>query len=330
MSLKKVIAEIKRHKRFLVTTHSNPEGDALGAELVVGGLLRSLGKQVSIVNDDPVPREYAFLPDVGRIIRFSEFKKGGNFDCLLLVDCSDISRCGKVQSLRQSCHSVINIDHHISNTLFGEVNWVGVSFSSASEMVYRLCRQLDYPLTSKDALLLYVGIMTDTGSFRYSNTTADTHAVAADLLSYGIPVNKVYNCVYGNIPYEDMRLLSKVLLGLKQAAGGKIVWAQVEKNILRKSSLSFDVSEYILSFARAIKGAEVVVLFKENFGGRHDVRVNFRSHGRIDVNKIACYFGGGGHKTASGCTLAGSLVKIRKTVLRKVTEVIAKKMADKS
>ena len=96
---------------------------------------------------------------------------------------------------------------------------------------------------------------------------------------------------------------------------------------MRKSSLSFDVSEYILSFARAIKGAEVVVLFKENFGGRHDIRVNFRSHGRIDVNKIACYFGGGGHKTASGCTLAGSLLKVRKAVLRKVAEVIAEKMA---
>ena len=187
----------------------------------MGRLLRRLGKQVSIVNDDPVPREYAFLPDVGRIIRFAEFKRGANFDCLLLVDCSDISRCGKVQSLRQACRAVINIDHHISNTLFGEVNWVGASFSSASEMVYRLFRKLAYPLTSKDALLLYVGIMTDTGSFRYANTTADTHAIAADLLGYDIPVNKVYNSVYGNIPYEDMKLLNRVLLGLKRAAGAR-------------------------------------------------------------------------------------------------------------
>lgn len=323
MSLKKCVECIKRNKRFLLTVHTNPEGDALGAELAFYNLLKKLGKVAVIINEDEVPYGYNFLPGINNIqkkIRNKRYLKKIDFDCFVILDCSDPQRTGEIYKINTQGKPVINIDHHISNNKFGDVNWVEPHSSSTSEMIYKLFRKLRIPLDKNTAICLYVGILTDTGSFRYSNTTNFTHKIVSELLDFKLNIPQIYKNIYENIPFEDMKLLGKILPDMRREAGGKIIWFQVEKNLLRNEKLFFDLTEHVLSFGRAIKDAEVTVLFKENLGVKDEIRVNFRSQGKVDVNKIAQFFGGGGHKTASGATIHGKINLVRRKVLAKIKE----------
>lgn len=329
MSLKKVVAHIKNNKYFLITTHTNLEGDALGSELAFYRLLRKLGKYATIMNEDNVPYGYDFLPGINKVEKFrgkifdkvrKNRLKDIRFDCLIILDCSDLARCGRVSKINIDNRPIVNIDHHISNDKFGNINWIEPAASSCSEMIYKLYKRMRIPLDRYAALLLYVGMITDTGSFRYSNTNSLTHKAASELLKYNLDIVQIYKRIYENIPFEDMKLLTKILPNMKQSAKGKIIWFQIKKNMLKNKKLSFDLSEHILSFGRAIKDAEVAVLFKENLGIKDEIRVNFRSQGKVDVNKIARFFGGGGHKTASGATIHGQIDAVRKKVLAKIRD----------
>lgn len=317
MGLKKVIACIKKHNNFLITSHVNLEGDALGSELAFYRLLKKIGKKAIIVNEDSSPRTYSFLPGINKLNIFRKRFSGIDFDCLVVLDCSELARCGVVAALHKDNKPILNIDHHISNRRFGLVNWVETDVSSCSEMIYRVYKEMRIPIDKPAAMLLYTGIFTDTGSFRYSNTTARTHHIASELLGHNLDVPKIYNLVYGNIPFEDIRILLKILPTIKRSCSGKLAWFQIERRILGNERLSIDLSEHLMSFARAIKGVEVTVLFRENPCG--EVKINFRSQGKVDVNKIASFFGGGGHKTASGCTVKGKISRIREMVLAKIT-----------
>jgi phosphoesterase RecJ-like protein len=238
----------------------------------------------------------------------------------VVLDCSYLSRTGEVYRLNSQQKPVLNIDHHISNAKFGDINWVEPATSSCSEMIYKLYKAMRIPLERDTAVLLYTGILTDTGSFRYSNTTSFTHRIVSELLKFNLDISQIYKNVYENIPFEDMQLLAKILPTIRREASGKLVWFQIKKNLLRNKKLSFDLSEHILSFGRAIKDAQVVVLFKENLGVRNEIRVNFRSQGKVDVNRIAQSFGGGGHKTASGATIYGEIEQVRRRVLAKIKQ----------
>jgi phosphoesterase RecJ-like protein len=260
------------------------------------------------------------MPGINKIIKFKDNLKNIRFDCLVVLDCSDLTRTGEVFRINKDNKPVLNIDHHISNTKFADINWIEPHASSCSEMVYKLYQALRIPLSRDTALLLYTGILTDTGSFRYINTTHFTHKVVSALLKFNLNIPQIYKSVYENIPFEDMKLLSKILPGIRRQAGGRLIWFQIKKNLLRNKKLSFDLSEYILSFGRTIKDAEVIVLFKENLGVKNEIRVNLRSQGKVDVSKIACFFGGGGHKTASGATVKGNIDQVRRKVLAKIKE----------
>lgn len=321
MSLKKVAAAIKRHKYFLITAHTNLEGDALGAELAFYKLLKALKKEAVVVNDDKIPYGYEFLPEVQKIKKFKGNLKKIKFSCLVVLDCSDLSRCGQISQVDFRGKAILNIDHHISNRKFGQVNWVQARASSASEMVYKIYQQLGVPIDQEVATLLYTGIIADTGSFRYSNTSALTHRIVARLLEHNLDIPGIYRQVYENVPFSDARLLNKILPQIKRDPSGKIIWFELPRRLLKKKKVYIDLSDHLLSFGRAIKDVEVVALFKENLG-TDEIRVNLRSQGRVDVNKIANFFGGGGHKTASGITLKGDLTQIRKKVLARIREAL--------
>jgi len=320
ISLEKAAAEIRRHKRFLISSHTSPEGDALGSELAFYYLLKKLGKQGVIVNEDPLPAEYDFFPGKEKIRLYKPGLKDIDFDCLAILDCTDLSRVGQVKLLNKNNKPVINIDHHISNSKFGTVNLVEPLASSASEIVFKLYKEMRVPFDQDSALLLYAGILTDTGSFRYSNTTAFTHKAVAELLSFNINPNQIYKKIYENIPFADMQLLSKMLTRIHRAAEGRITWVSVPAKMLRHKKLSFDLGDHILSFIRSIKDTQVAALFRENLGGKKEIRFNLRSNGLVDVNKIAQAFGGGGHKTASGCTISGKLSEVRRKVIAKIRQ----------
>lgn len=321
MSVKRAAEFIKKYKSFLITTHTSPEGDALGSELSFYRLIKKLGKSAAIINDGSVPCCYWFLPGKENIKKLSRGIRGVKFDCFVVLDCSDLSRPGQVSGInREAQKPVLNIDHHISNKMFGDVNWVEPGSSCCSEMIFKLYKEMRCPIDREAALSLYVGIFTDTGSFRYSNTTSFTHKVVSELLKFDIDVRRVYGDIYENIPFQDIKLLTKVLPAVRRSAGGKIVWFRVERRMLRKQIISFDLSDSLLTFARSIKGVEVAVLFKENFRAADEVNINLRSQGKVDVNKIATFFGGGGHKTASGCTIKGRIERVSRMVLNKIEE----------
>ena len=320
MSLRKVVDCVKKNKNFLITSHTNLEGDALGSELAFYNLIRKLGKAATVINEDSLPYGYDFLPHKNKLVRFKDNLKDIKFDCFVALDCSDLARTGEVYRLNIEQKPILNIDHHISNQKFGDINWVEPHASSCSEMIYKLYKALRLPLDRDAAILLYTGMLTDTGSFRYSNTAAFTHRAVSELLKFNLDVAQIYKSVYENIPFEDIKLLSKILPCLRREAKGRIIWFQIKHNMLRSRKLSFDLSEHVLSFGRAIKDAEVVVLFKENLGVKNEIRINFRSQGKVDVNRIAQFFGGGGHKAASGATVHGKIDDVRRRVLARIKE----------
>ncbi|RJO65611.1 MAG: bifunctional oligoribonuclease/PAP phosphatase NrnA [Candidatus Omnitrophota bacterium] len=325
MSLKKAVGCIRKNKRFLLTAHINVEGDALGSELAFYRLLRKLKKKAVIVNADTSFCDYSFMPGLSRIMQAKKKMRLPRFDVFVALDCSDISRAGETQYISQADKPVLNIDHHISNTYFGSVNWIDTEASSTAEMVYRLFKVFKIPIDKESALALYVGMLTDTGSFRYPNTTAKTHRAVAELLSHRLNITQIHKNIYGNIQLADVQLITKVLAMLKSDLGGKMAWFSIPRKVLasRKNS-TLDLTDHVLSFARAIKGVEVAVLFKENIKPQDGIRVNLRSQGKVNVNAIARFFGGGGHRTASGCTVQATLTHARKAVLQRIRQALLK------
>ncbi len=320
MAINEICASLKKYNNFLITTHTSPEGDALGSVLGFYALITRLGKKGTIVNEDKLPYGYDFLPGSKSIRLLNKGSKDIAFDCLVVLDCADLKRCGDVYKLNKDNQPVLNIDHHISNRNFGDLNWVDPDASSCSEMIYKLFKKLRQPFDDDTALVLYTGIMTDTGSFHYSNTRAFTLKAAAELLKFGINVAQVYRSTYENIPAADVKILLKLLQEIKFYSSGKIAGFQIKKTQVRSAKPKVDLADLLLSFGRSIQGVEVVVLFKENLGNNSQVRVNLRSQGKVDVNKIAAFFGGGGHKSAAGCTLTGEIKKIIPQVIAKIQE----------
>jgi phosphoesterase RecJ-like protein len=318
MALKEVVEQIKKNRSFLITSHLNLEGDALGSELAFRALLIYLGKKAMIINKDAVPNEYKLLPGIENIKRIKN-KQSISFDAFVVLDCSDLGRCKEVAKLAGRDKVIINIDHHISNNNFGDINWVEPKSSSASEMIYKLFKKMRIPLDRDKALCMYVGILTDTGSFRYPNTTSDSLAIAADLLHYDLEVSKIYKNIYENISFTDIELLTKILSTMRFYMQGKIVWFKIKRNLIKNKKVSIDLAEHVLNFGRLAEETEVVVLFKENLDANNQIRVNLRSK-NIDVNRIAKIFGGGGHRNASGCTLVGPIESVQRQVIEKIKE----------
>lgn len=320
MSIKKLIEKIKKSDSFLITSHVNLEGDALGSELAFMRLVKKLGKRAVIVNEDDTPDAYKFLPGVEAIKKFRHNQPGIGFDCLVVLDCSSLKRCGEVHLLNTKGKQVINIDHHVSNEFFGDYNWVDPKASCASEVVYQLYKKMNVPIGKDEALCMYVGIVTDTGSFRYTNTTAKLHSIVSELMKFGLDASFVFNRVYGDIPFDDIKLLTKILTRIKRDAGGRVAWLELLRKDIRHKHLRIDLTDQLLNFVRLIKDVEVALLFKENLKNKGEVRVNLRSHGGLDVNSIASMFGGGGHKTASGATIKGNIKSIKTKVINKIRE----------
>lgn len=322
MSIKKVIQTINKNKSFLITSHVGLEGDALGGALGLAYLLKRKKKDVVIINEDPVPRNYKFLDNKALIKPLDAKIKRP--DAAFILDCSDFSRCGKVANIIPKDIPLVVIDHHISNLKFADINWVESKSSSTGEMIYKLFKKMNVAFDRKSALCLYTAMLTDTGSFRFSMTSSYTHAAVAELIKFNIDANKVYQHIYESNSYEDMMILRKSLNTLKVDTKYKIAWFKINKDIAAPDIHS-NQSENILDFARSIKDVEVCFLLKSTTD-KNRARVNLRSKGKIDVSKIAHFFGGGGHKNASGCTIRSTIGKAEKDLLREIKKAIKKRI----
>ncbi|MBF0479266.1 MAG: bifunctional oligoribonuclease/PAP phosphatase NrnA [Candidatus Omnitrophica bacterium] len=317
--MKKIIPILKHGNNFVISAHLNPDPDALCSQTALALYLADLGKNVSIINEDEMSPRYKFLPQV-RKIRTMKQAKNVACDYLIVVDSGDIDRIGTVKNFIKKGVKVINIDHHVTNTRFGDLNWVDEKASSASEMIYELLRQARAKISYDQAVLLYTGIMTDTGSFAFDNTSHRTHEISGELLDYGFSANEIYRHIYETTPLADMKLFSKVLTKFDLYENDQVVFISLPKRVMDQFSGEFDVRDRVFDFFRSIKEIEGVIIFSEV--SRKLTRVNFRSKVKLNVAKLAALFGGGGHRRASGCQINNNISQARALVLKQIAKVL--------
>ncbi|HPB67666.1 MAG TPA: bifunctional oligoribonuclease/PAP phosphatase NrnA [Candidatus Omnitrophota bacterium] len=318
-TFKEICRALREHHSFLVCTHVNPDPDAVASQCAMVRILRHLGKKVVAVSPEPIPKRFHFLPGVRQIRLASSIKKR-DFDVAIILDCGDFTRIGAVQDLLSQRTVLMNIDHHVTNSFFGQYNCVVPTSSSTAELLYDLLAYIPCPLTKVLAQLLYTGILTDTGCFRYDNTTSHTHEVASRLLAFGVSANKLYIKIYESIPLEDLKNFNKLVSSFERYFDNKVVCLVLSQNDLKRFSEEFDLRDRIFRHFRAIKDVEVIVILTVE--KKDVIRVNFRSLSRVNVAWLACHFQGGGHSRASGCLVKGDLKDIQKRVLQEIEKVI--------
>jgi len=317
--IKEVIQVLLASRRILITTHVNPDGDGISSELALYHYLKRLGKEVAVINRDPVPDIFDFLPGVDeiRIDSHPSFQP----DLILIMDCGGLERTG-LQTESTNHSMIVVIDHHLTNDHSGAVNLLDPKASATGELVYLLLRQmeeegrgdLDYTV----ALCLYTSIFTDTGSFRYSNTSPKALSIASKLVSYGINSWTVAEHVYESKSFATLKLMGSFLESLGVSRKGRFAWGTIRMDDYRKTGAREEHTDGFVNFPRSIKGVEVALLFRElNADG---IKISLRSKGKINVAAIAEKFGGGGHHNAAGCILKGSLEEGKKRVLQIVAE----------
>lgn len=319
MSMKAILRTIRNNKRFLISTHVNPDPDALCSELALADALRALGKTVTIVNHQAVPRRFMFLPGAKSIKNFWK-NRSVSYDVAIIVDCGELDRIGKVTELLRKDAKTVNIDHHVTNDRFGHLNLVQQNASSTCEVLYELFCKGRFKINDRMAVNLYVGIMTDTGSFRYENTTARTHAITAELMKHKVSAPDLYRHLYETISFKDLKEFTAVVNRFDDYYNKKVACVELRKKVLAKFSGDFDLRDTIFKFLRTIKGVEVFVILTEI--GRSKTRVNLRSSRSFDVAKLAAHFGGGGHRRASGCVVERTMLSAKREVLKRIKKAL--------
>ncbi|HET9838442.1 MAG TPA: bifunctional oligoribonuclease/PAP phosphatase NrnA [Candidatus Angelobacter sp.] len=304
--LEKVLQEIAQRRRFLVTSHARPDGDAIGSSLALAQILRQMGKSAKIVMGDSVPVIYKVLPHADSILHASHVN--GDCDAAIVLECDSIQRT-RLHGLER-CF-LINIDHHPSAKRFADVNWIDHSAVATAELIFRLAQAAQVKLTPEIATCLYTALLTDTGAFCYAGTNSCTFELARHLVDHGADPGRIAQSVYFSSPTSKMRLLGAALSRLERE--GAITWMSVTRHDMERCGALDEDCEGLVNYALGIAGVEVAVFFREAANGR--VRVSIRSKGAVNVARIAEGFGGGGHECAGGFSMEGPVEAAEKRVL---------------
>ena len=300
---------VRDNRVFLVSSHVNPEGDAIGSALALAEGLEAMGKDVTVFFDDAIPYIYRFLPHVDRIVHDVE---GMAFDVTIAVDCGKLERLGKGFGRLKGRGVFVNIDHHSTNDLFGDINLIDERASATGEIVYRLLKALDVPITYTIATNLYVAILMDTGSFRYSSATPEAFRMAAELVEKGVRPWEIAKRIYESHPIERLRLLGHALGTIELRCGGKVAIMVVTEEMYRLSGASEGMTESFVNYPRSIEGVKVAVFIREIGEGRY--KLSLRAKADVDVGEVASLFGGGGHRRAAGCVVEGRLEEVKERI----------------
>ena len=314
-TLQRAAEEIRRRRRFVIASHVRPDGDAIGSQLAMAYALRGLGKEARIVNRDPPPLPLLSFPGVADIEIAERIDDTG--DAVIVMESGDLSRTG-VAGL--DAGFVINIDHHVGNTMYGAVNWFDVSAAACGEMVFDLVRELRVPLTYEIAVHVYVAILTDTGSFHYSNISPRTFDTCRQCVEAGVNPQAVARAVFDSNSLGRLKLFGAVLSGMQLDAAGQVATLTVDEQLLADCGATYEDTDGLINLPLTVKGIQAVIFFKKI--GPDDWRISLRSKSSIDVNAVAKQFGGGGHKNASGCSATGSLDGLKALFQKKVLEQI--------
>ena len=308
---------IRGAERFLVTTHENPDGDALGSMLALKLALDQLGKdsKMYLAGDAPLPAEYGFMPLENLERRLPADASGR---VLLAVDCANESRLGPDPEVLQLAPQVLDLDHHHDNTRFGDVNVIDSSASSTGELLRDLFDVLEVELTPEIAEALYIALVTDTGRFQYTNTSPKTLRLAADLVEAGADVHRVFQGVYETVQFAKLKLLARALERASVYEGGRLVVSYLLRDDFNEVGAAEPYSEGIIDYLRAVEGADMAVLIREPPRSTGPARrVSLRaSHDELDVSAIARKSNGGGHRQAAGFSSEQTIEEITEFVRR--------------
>ena len=316
MSWQQALELINRNKNFLIVSHKNPDGDALGSEIALAMALMKLKKNVYIYNQDPPPKRYSKFPKASLI---QTEKKNFKEDVTIFVDCAEVDRIGKIKENIDFSKPLINIDHHIGNTKFGTVNVIKPDYSSTAEIIYKLIKN-EIQMDKEIATYLYIGILTDTGAFRYPNTTSHSLRVASELVAYGVIASQVSEFIWFTDPEARIKLLGDVLQTM--SLHGKISIMYVTKEMLEKHGAKEEDTEEFIDYGLSIKGIETAAIIKERDGGI--LKVSLRSKNNIPVQELAAKYGGGGHRTASGFSVEREIEPFKKELEKELEKLVEK------
>jgi len=307
---------IRARQRFVIVSHVRPDGDAIGSQLAMTLALQAMGKTVRAISRDKPPAPMLVFPGVSAIEIADRVADPG--DAVIVMECGDLKRTG-IDGLERGF--VINIDHHPGNTNYGAMNWFDISAAACGEMVFDIIRALGVPLTTDIATHIYIAILTDTGSFHYSNITPRTFDICHHCVEAGVSPAAVARSIFDSNNLGRLKLFGAVLSRMQLDDSGRIATVYVDQRLATDCGGTYDDTEGLINLPLTVKEILAVVFFKEN--GPGDWRVSMRSKGEIDVNAVAKAFGGGGHKNASGCSATGSLSDLNRLFVGKLTDAIA-------
>lgn len=314
----RIIEGIRQSRTFCVVGHVRPDGDCVGSQLGLTLALRNEGKKVVCWNEDPIPQKYDFLDPEGII---QKPKRGRDFDCVIATDAASFERLGSVGRCVAHRKLLINIDHHESNTRYGDLNWVSAREPSTGELIFRLLKIAKWPITKRIADSLFTAISTNTGSFQYPTTRPGTYHAAAELVSRGANLAKICDEVYQSYPVSRARLLRHIYSHFRLTHQDQIAYFWLKKADLARAGSDSNDTEGLIDHIRAIAPVVVACVFEQL--EPELTRISLRSKSeRVNVNEIAAQFGGGGHPAAAGARIPGKPLSVQRRVIAAVKKAL--------
>jgi phosphoesterase RecJ-like protein len=312
-----IVERIRSGNRFLITSHRNPDGDAIGSALALRGLLRNLGKSAEVIVRDNFHPGLRRTPgaDSVQIVDNLPADYPNGYDALFTMECPEHERTG----YPVLPGPVINVDHHLGNTMYGEINYLDIEAPSVGEMILQLNKLLGAPMDADIATAMYVSLSTDTGFFRYTNTTLRTFEAAVEMVKAGANPGEISLWINESNSAASVKLLGLCLNSMRMYAGGKVATLELPKRFLVEAGANSEDAEGVVNYARAIEGVLVGAMFKEANDG---TRVSMRAKPGVDVQAVAAMFGGGGHKAASGCFVPLPLDEAREKIVSLLQEIV--------
>lgn len=315
LEIERIVEAIGARRRFLISSHSRPDGDSIGSQLAMAYALKALGRDVAIVNADRPPGPLSHFPGV-QDIRVAT-SVDGDFDGAIILECGDLARTG-VTGLER--YFIINIDHHPGNTGYGALQWFDPTAAACGEMVFDLVTALAVPLSREIATHVYLAILTDTGSFHYSSISPRTFEICKRALEAGVDPVMVARNVYDSNNMGRLKLFGSVLSAMQIDASGRVAIVYLDHEMARAAGGTYEDTEGLINLPLTVKEIQAVVFFKQIEGEQY--RVSMRSKGDIDVGAIAKSFDGGGHKNAAGCTVTGGIDALQKLFVQRIDHAI--------
>jgi len=306
---------LRARQRFVLSSHSKPDGDSIGSQLAMAYALQAIGKDVTVINADPAPATLMAFPGVPGI-RIAP-RVDGEFDAAIVMECGDLTRTG-VTGLER--FFVVNIDHHPGNTNYGQINWFDAGAAACAEMVFDVVRALGVPLTVEIATHVYLAIVTDTGSFHYSSISPRTFDICRQCLEAGVDPVALSRQVFDSNTAGRLRMFGAVSQAMTLDPTGRIAVLYLDQGIAAATQGEYNDTDGLINQPLTVKEIQAVVFFKKIEGDQY--RVSMRSKGAIDIGAIAAEYGGGGHKNAAGCTITGAIDTLRATLVEKIEGAI--------